>query len=63
MAGVASVLRLRKGSIGVVNRIGASSIWSCGVIFTLHWGKGELEQLDGAAQAGFESLSIIIDQY
>ena len=63
MAGVANIAWLRKGDIGVVNRIGSSSIWSWGIIFTLYWGKGELEQLDGAVQAGFELLSMIIDQY
>ena len=50
MAGVASVAWLRKRGVGVVNRIGSSSIWSWGVIFTLHWGKGELEQLDELEQ-------------
>ena len=52
MAVVASIDWLRKGGIGVVNRKGSSSIWSWGIIFTLHWDKGELEQLDGVAQAG-----------
>ena len=33
------------------------------IIFTLHCGKGELEQLDSAAQAGLELISLIIDQY
>ena len=63
MAGVASIAWLRKRGVGVVNRIGSSSIWSWGVIFILHWGKGELEQLDGVAQAGIELLLLIIDQY
>ena len=34
-----------------------------GIIFTQDGGQGELEQLDGAAQAGFELLLMIIDQY
>ena len=63
MAGVASIAWLRKGGIGVVNHIGASSIWCWSIILTLHWGQGELEQLDCAAQAGFELLLMIIDQY
>ena len=63
MAGVASIAWLRKVGIGVLNCICASSIWSWSIIFTLHWGQGELEQLDGAAQAGFELLLMIIDQY
>ena len=50
MAGVASIAWLRKRGVGVVNRIGSSSTWSWGVIFTLHWGKGELEQLDELEQ-------------
>ena len=61
MAGVAGIAWLRKGGIGVVNCIGTSSIWSWSIIFTLHWGQEELEQLDDAAQAG--ELLMIIDQY
>ena len=61
MAGVAGIAWLSKGGIGVVNCIGASSIWSWSIIFTLHWGQEELEQLDDAAQAG--ELLMIIDQY
>ena len=49
MAGVAGIAWLSKGGIGVVNCIGASSIWSWSIIFTLHWGQEELEQLDDAA--------------
>ena len=63
LTGVAGIARLRKGGIGVVHGIGSSLVWSWVVIFTLHWGKGKLKQLDGAAQAGFELLSMIIDQY
>ena len=63
MTGVASIAWLRKSGIGVVNRIGASSIWSWSIIFTLHWRQGELEQLDGAAKAAFELLLMIVDQY
>ena len=33
------------------------------MIFTLNRGQGTLEQLDGAAQAAFELLLMIIDQY
>ena len=47
MAGVASITWLRKRGIGVVNSIGSLSVWSWVIMFTLHWGKGELEQLDG----------------
>ena len=63
MVGVASAAWLHKGGIDVVNRTGSLSIWYWGIIFTLHWDKGELEQLDGVAQAGIELLSLIIDQY
>ena len=63
MTGVASIAWLRKSGIGVVNRIGASSIWSWSIIFTLHWRQGEFEQLDGAAKAAFELLLMIVDQY
>ena len=63
MAGVVNIAWLRKGGIGVVNRIGASSIWSWSIIFTLHWRQGDLEQLDGAAKAAFELLLMMIDQY
>ena len=63
MADVASIAWLGKEGIGVVNRIGSLSVWSSGIIFILYWGKGELEHLGGAAQAGFKLLSIIIDQY
>ena len=63
MTGVASLAWLCKGGTGVVNHIGASSIWSWSIIFMLHWGQGELEQLEGATQAGFELLLMIIDQY
>ena len=63
MVGVASAAWLHKGGIDVVNRTGSLSVWSWGIIFTLHWDKGELEQLDGVAQAGIELLSLIIDQY
>ena len=63
LTGIAGIARLRKGGIGVVHSIGSSLAWSWNVIFTLHWGKGKLEQLDGAAQAGFALLSMIIDQY
>ena len=63
MAVVASRNWLCKGGIGEVNRKGSSSIWSWGIIFTLNWGKGELEQLDGIARASIELLSLIIDQY
>ena len=63
MVGAGSIAWLRKGGIGVVNGKGSSSIWSWGIIFILHWRKGELEQLDGVAQAGIELLSLIIDQY
>ena len=62
MAAVASIAWLQKGVIGVVNRIDSSSVWSWGMIFTftLHWGKGKLEQLGGVAQPGFELISLII---
>ena len=63
MAGVASTAWLRKGGIGVVNGKGSSSTSSWSIIFTLHWGNGELEQLDGVALAGIELLPLIIDQY
>ena len=63
MAGVASIAWLRKGGIGVVNRKGSSSVWSWGIIFTLYWGQGKLEQLDGVAQDGIELLSLVIDHY
>ena len=65
MAAVASIVWLRERGIGVVNRIDSWSIWSWGIIFTftLHWGKGELEQLGGVAQLGFELLSLIIDPH
>ena len=65
MVAVASIAWLRKGGIGVVNHIDSSSIWSWGIIstFTLHWDKGELEQLGGVAQPGFELLSLIIDTH
>ena len=63
MAGVASIDWLRTGGIGVVNRIGSSSIWYWGIRLALHCAKGELDQLDSAVQAGFEVVSIIIDQY
>ena len=63
MASDARIAWLFKGGIGVVNHIGASSIWSWSIILTLYWGQGELEQLDCAAQAGFELLLMIIDQY
>ena len=63
MSGVVSIAWLRKGGTGVVKRKGALSIWSWSTIFTLHWGQGELEQIDGAAQAGFELLLMIINQY
>ena len=43
--------------------LGASSIWSWSIIFTLHWDEGELEQLHDAAQAGFGLILMIIDQY
>ena len=61
MAGVASIAWLHKVGNGVVNRISSLSIWSWGIIFTLHWDKGEL--LDGVVQAGIELLSLIIDQH
>ena len=32
-------------------------------MFTLHWDQGELEQLDGAAEAACELLLMMIDQY
>ena len=48
MAGVASIVWLPTGGIGVLNHIGSSLIWSWYKIFTLHWSKGELEQLEGA---------------
>ena len=44
MASVASITWLRKRGIGAVNHIGASSIWSWGIIFTLHWGQDKLGQ-------------------
>ena len=53
---------LRKGGIGVANHKGSLSVWSWGIILTLQWGKGELEQLDSVAQVGIELLSLIIDQ-
>ena len=56
MAGVASIAWLRKAGICVVNWIGASSIWSWSIIFTLHWGQDELEQLGGATQAGYQQV-------
>ena len=45
------------------NRIGSSWICLWGITFTLHRGKGELQQLEGAAQVDFELLSVINDQY
>ena len=48
MAGVTSIAWLGQGGIGEINRIGSCSVWSWGMIFTLHWGKGHVEQLDGA---------------
>ena len=63
MAVVASIAWLCKGGIGVVNCKGSSSVWSWGIISTLHLGKGELEQLDGVMQASIELLSLMIDQY
>ena len=56
MAGVASIAWLRKAGICVVNCIGSSSIWSWSIIFTLHWAQGELEQLDGATQGGYQQV-------
>ena len=63
MAGVANIVCLPTGGIGVVNHIGSSLIWSWYKIFKLHWNKGELEQLEGATQAAFELSSIAMDQY
>ena len=63
MARVTSIAWLRKGDIGVVNRIGSSSPWPWGMIFKLHLGKGELEQVDGAGQVGFELFSMKIDHW
>ena len=40
-----------------------NTIWSWSILFILHWGKGELEQLDGVAQVGFDLLLLIIGQY
>ena len=54
---------LHTGGIAVINHEGSSSVWFWGIIFTLHWGKGELEQLDVAVQVVFNLLFIIIDQY
>ena len=59
----AAMAWLRKGGTGVVNHKGSSSVWSWGIIFTLHWGKGELEPLDNVAQAGIELLSLAINQF
>ena len=63
MAGVAGMAWLHKGGIGVVNRTDSSSIWSWGIIFTLHWSKCELEHLDVLALVDFELLSLTIYQY
>ena len=38
-----------------------NTIWSWSILFILHWGKGELEQL--VAQVGFDLLLLIIGQY
>ena len=63
MAGAASIAWLPKGGTGIINRIGSSSSWTWGIIFTLHWGKGELEELDCVVQASIELLSLIIDEH
>ena len=63
MAGAASIAWLPKAGIGIINRIGSSSSWTWGIIFTLHWDKGKLEELDCVVQASIELLSLIIDEY
>ena len=59
--GVASIAWLRKecskSYYFIVNLILAYNI------FTMHWDKDKLEQLDSATQAGFELLLMITDQY
>ena len=56
MAGVANIAWLRKECSKSYNLILAYNI------FTMHWDKDKLEQLDSAAQAGFELLLMITDQ-
>ena len=63
MAGVASIAWLCKGGIGAVNRIGSSFDLILGyIIYTALW-RRRIRTIDGATQAGFELLSLIIDQY
>ena len=60
MTVITSIAWLRKGGVDAVNRRGSSSAWSWDLILTLHWGKNELVQLDGAAKGAFELLPMII---
>ena len=60
MAVITSIAWLRKGGVDAVNRRDSSSAWSWDLILTLHWGKNELLQPDGAAKDAFELLPMII---